>query len=434
MLSKILHRAPPPPNLTVEQRLKNIAARENVRDPKHLSSAQVDFFAEYLDQLRRSNNGKAATEEFFRRMAFENVNTSYIEPFVEAAYANNHPRKEFIGKLYAAFAVANDPDHLVSKMLDDRFYSDALFPLYSFFLLGQAGVELQVNRRETFLYRALASTASVEHIKTCCNLLKLDPNGVKDARQRTLLHRLMDSSKKNSSAEDERNERVLERGGKLGLATTQDIYGCYPDEFGTTKMQHVFAKYFESNTGALQFFKLSSYLQKTLHNFEGLQSIGTRNAEVYLKSENPLVSNKKTTLFEHILQSNDMNIISDLQRLIEPHLRQHNDIESTLPYVFLESYVCGNNPQQDTADSVFAMLQEKSPRDLSTALGFLLMRSSNYLNNYGVAIGNLSAHRDDLEKILNHQLQIGLLDLVTLEVARLEIVAPFKHTTFAPSV
>ena len=265
MLSKILHRAPPPPNLTVEQRLKNIAARENAGDSKYLSSAQVDFFAEYLDQLRRSDNGKEATEAFLRRLAFENVNTSYIEPFVEAAYANNHHRKEFIGNIYADFAVANDPDHLVSKMLDARFYSDSLFPLYSLSLLGQEGVEIQVNHREKFLYRALASDASIEHIKTCCNLLKLDPNTVKDSRHRTLLHILMDSSDNNRSAEDEKKERILERASKMGLVTAQDIFGYYPDEFGTSKMQHVFAKYFQSHGQA--------NLTATLHTPRGLVAL-----------------------------------------------------------------------------------------------------------------------------------------------------------------
>lgn len=165
-------------------------------------------------------------------------------------------------------------------------------------------------------------------------------------------------------------------------------------------------------------------MQATLHNFEGPSSISARNREVYLKTSDPLNPHPKSTMFEHVFNSNDLTIIDECLRLIEPRTEQHMDIEATFPYVFIENYVCSAKAQPEVANQVFNLLQEKTPKDLSTALGFFLMRSPAYYKNYEVDVSQLSQYTPAIENIMAYQRSMGLGDLLHLEAAKLDVIAP----------
>lgn len=385
MLSKILHRKPAPQPASPEETLKAIAStiKNRVEPRAQLGTNDVDFFVDILQTFDARDDAKYVTDRLLDKLASNNTNTSYIEPYVEAAYRYHNPARDFLGNVYAKFALENNPDMLVYKMLDDRFYTEQAFPVHSFALLGQAGGTVPQNVQEKWLFRALASNVSVETLAATANTLKLDPNGVKDKQHRTILHNIMDNFE--TTKDPERLSHLLSRAKSLGLDATPDIFGRRPEDFGSAQAKRIYAQYFATPEAPKN--ALAAYLSATLHQFSGVHSIHSQDISTYVKSTNPVHPTRPTTLFQHVFESNDMAVIAELHDMVLPRTAQHSNFEKMLPYVFLEGYVCGKNPQPHIAQAVFDMMLEKSPRDLSTALGYLLMRSDNYYKNYDVSVG-----------------------------------------------
>lgn len=432
MLSRFLHREPTP-EPTQAQKIAKLASTisELVKDKKPVGYDDVSSFVAVLRSVERNDNGAELKEKLLERLAYHNGNTSYIEPFVETAYKKNHPDRAYLGQAYKEFAasrVANQPlgkgaDFLVYKLLDDRFHHIGDFPVNSFALLGQAGVVVPDNKQEQLLYRAVASSTPIEHIESALFELKLDPNQIKDNQQRTMLHTVMSENNYNRYNGSNEFEHILDRTKKLGIVPSADIFGRYPDEFGDAKTRLMYAQYFEAQTQE-PLSALAAYLQRTVHDFRGLGSIGSRNQEIYLKNSNILEPLLMTKLFEHVFNSNDLDVIAECQRLIQPTTRQHMDIEGSFPYVFIENYVCGPKAKPEVANQVFAYLQDTTPKDLSTALGYFLMRSDNYYNNYEVDAVKLTEYPIAIERIMDYQAIEGLTDLMALETAKLDTLAP----------
>ena len=430
MLSRLLHRKSKPMEPeTAQQKMKNISRvlAEKTSSKKSVGFDDAEYFIDILHRLQANEQGTYLTDMLFMQLAYDNGNTSYIEPFVEAAYKHNHPEKSFLGKMYGDFATSRIPEaagynnatSLVRKLLDDRFYSISDFPVHSLSILGRAGVAVPDNNQETLLYRALASNTPIEQIQSTLANLKLDPEGVKNAQGRTVLHNLMADYQYGDTS---KLEHMLNRAYMLALEPSADIFGRYPDDFGTPATRLMYAQYFEAQTQE-PLPALASYLQSTVHNFSGLGSIGARNTEVYLKAISPVDATPRSTLFEHVLHSHNMAVISELQRLIEPTTRQHTDIERTLPYVFIERYACSAKAKPEIVEQVFALLQDQTPRDLSTALGYFLMRRDAYYKNYDVGAFRLAQYTPAIEKVMAYQAQMGLVDLLKLEKPKLDIIA-----------
>lgn len=429
MLSRLLHRnTTPAAEPTPEQKIAKLSASISsmVKDKKPPAYDDVTAFASILRSVEMGTNGDALKNKLLERLAYNNGNTSYIEPFVEAAYKQNHPERTYIGRSYKEFAksrienqpVGMDASFLVYKLLDDRFHSISDFPVNSFALLGKAGVVVPDNRQEQLLYRAVASSTPIETIQSALTELKLDPNQVKDSQQRTMLHTVMSENNYRRYNGSNEFEHILDRTKKLGIVPSADMFGRYPEEFGDAHTRLMYAQYFESKTQE-SLSALATYLQSTLHNFGGLGSVGSRNQDVYLKSPSPLAPAPKSTMFKHIFNSNDINVIAECQRLIAPTTRQHMDIEGSFPYVFIENYVCSPNAKPEVANQVFALLQDQSPKDLSTALGYFLMRSENYYKNYDVEAAKLTEYPVAVQRIMDYQAMEGLTDLMALETTKL---------------
>lgn len=439
MLSRFLHRTPTP-EPTQAQKIAKLSStiRAQVEPKQLLGFSEASFLIDILRRIEENDNGKEQTDMLLHHLATSNGNTSYIEPFVEAAYKYNHPDKDFLGKLYSNYAASRidaengkNATFLVYKLLDDRFHNIREFPVNSFALLGQVGVAVPENRQETLLRRAMASNTPVEHIKSALAQLKIDPNQIKDDQQRTMLHTLMSENNYNGYRGSTELEHILDRTQKLGVVPAPDVFGRYPEEFGTPESRLVYAQYFESQSQE-RLSALTAYLQETMHNFGGLASIGSRNQEIYLTNPNPLNTTPKSTMFEHIFNSNDMAVISEFQRLIQPTTRQHMEIERSFPYVFIENYVCGPNAKPEVANQVFALLQDQTPKDLSTALGYFLMKSDNYYKNYNVDAAKITEYPIAIERIMDYQALEGLTDLMALEAAKLDTLAPATpQTTFS---
>lgn len=259
MLSRLLHRkstpvvAPTPATLHQLAGPAAKALRDRIEPKQIMTSADVDFAVEVLQRVGRKENGQALTSAVVERLAFDNGNTSYIEPFVEAAYKSNHSEKAFLGQLYVDFiekAKAAEENHkkahmLVYKMIDERFYSSREFPVHAMSLLGRQGVTVPDNIQERLLYRALASNTPIDQIKSTLESLKLDPNSVKDSQHRTLLHNLMADIQHG----DIRGfKHVLERAQQLGIEPSLDIFGRSPGEFGSAKMRAIYSENFEGRS------------------------------------------------------------------------------------------------------------------------------------------------------------------------------------------
>ena len=432
MLSRILHRnktAPAPSS--PEEELKAIAAtiKSRVEPRSTVSTRDVDFFVQILLTFAAREDVKYVTDRLLDKLATNNINTSYIEPYVESAYKNSHPDRDFLGNIYASFAAENNSTMLVYKMLDERFYTSKDFPVHSFALLGQKGVTVPENLQENWLFRALASNVPVDLLVSCAGALKLDPNSVKDKQHRTVLHSIMDDF--NTTKDAEKLTHLLSRAKAMGIAATPDIFGRRPEDFGTAQAKLIFAQHFATVDAPKN--ALAAYLADTMHNFGGVHYIGPQDVDAYAKGSNPLQKARPTTLFKHVLESNDMDVISELQSMILPRTQQHSNFEKMLPYVFLERYVCGSNPNPDVAQAVFDMMLDKSPRDLSTALGYLLMRSDAYYKNYDVNIQNLGMFLQAIERIVDYQKTQGLHDLVNLETPAIErLAAPVASVSMAP--
>ncbi len=436
MLSRILHRnktAPAPSS--PEEELKAIAAtlKSRVEPRSTVSTRDVDFFVQILLTFAAREDAKYVTDRLLDRLATSNTNTSYIEPYVESAYKNSHPDRDFLGNIYASFAASfaaeNNSTMLVYKMLDERFYASKDFPVHSFALLGQNGVTVPENVQENWLFRALASNVPVDLLVSCAGALKLDPNSVKDKQHRTVLHSIMDDF--NTTKDAEKLTHLLSRAKAMGIDATPDIFGRRPEDFGTAQAKLIFAQHFATVDAPKN--ALAAYLADTMHNFGGVHYIGPQDVDAYAKGSNPLQKARPTTLFKHVLESNDINVISELHDMITPRTQQHSNFERMLPHVFLERYVCGSNLKPDVAQAVFDMMLEKSPRDLSTALGYLLMRPDVYYKNYDVNIQNLGMFLPAIERIVDYQRTQGLHDLVNLETQAIErIAAPLLSDSMAP--
>lgn len=430
MLSRILHRDPPPPPPSPEEKIKAIAAtiKERVEPRAQVGSRDVDFFVDILQTFSARSDAKYVTDRLLDRLSTSNSNTSYIEPYVEAAYKNHHPARDFLGKVYAQFAVNNEPDRLVYKMLDERFYAPNAFPVHSFALLGQAGGTVPQSVQEKWLLRALESDVPTEILASAANFLKLDPNGVKDKQHRAVLHNIMDNFETTKDAKH--LTHLLSRAKSLGIEATPDIFGRRPEDFGSAQAKRIYAQHFATQEPPKN--ALAAYLSATLHQFSGVHSIHAQDTSAYAKSTNPVHPTRPTTLFQHVFESNDMAVISELHDMVLPRTEQHSNFEKMLPYVFLERYVCGKAPQPDIVQAVFDMMLEKSPRDLSTALGYLLMRSDAYYKNYDVNAHNLGMFMPAIERVMDYQRDQGLHDLVGLEKQTLDrIMVPYLGNLMA---
>ncbi len=431
MLSKILHRKSAPTPVSPEEKIRAIAAtiKERVEPRGQVGTNDIDFFVDILQTFGARDDAKYVTDRLLDRLSTSNSNTSYIEPYVESAYKNHHPARDFLGKIYAQFAVENNPDMLVYKMLDERFYAQQAFPVHSFALLGQAGATIPKNVQEKWLHRALASNVPTDTLAAAASALKLDPNGVKDKQHRTVLHSIMDDF--NTTRDTEHLTHLLSRAKSLGVQATPDIFGRRPEDFGSAQAKRIYAQHFATQESPKH--ALAAYLAATLHQFSGVHSIHSQDTSAYAKTTNPVHPTRPTTLFQHVFDSNDVSVIAELHDMVLPRTEQHTNFEKMLPYVFLEGYVCGKNPQPQVAQAVFDMMLDKSPRDLSTALGYLLMRSDAYYKNYDVNIQNLGMFMPAIERVLDYQKAQGLHDLVDLETQALErIAAPVLGDSMAP--
>lgn len=420
LLSRLLHRTPaaPEPIDICRQTVRDIRAL--IKPLEVPNEAKVEAFVRILAGIETQPNAAQLKQDVLHQLAFGNTNTSYIEPFVNAAFAQGHPQKTALGQMYKDFVVANNDAWLVSKMLDNRFYSADQFPVYAMGLLGQAGVQIPDHSKFQWIRRALLSETPITQIKASADAMKFDLNAVRDREHGTILHELMSSSDRSSP----NLEHMLSRAQQLGIQRTPDLYGRYPEEFGRATDVLIFAKHYDVNS-MNPLNALRDYLSRTVHNFGGLQEVHPKNTSIYLK-ENGLLSavEQKTTLFEHVLASNNKTIISELNSLVAPKI-QHNDIDATLPYVFLANYVCAPNGQSDEAlvNDLFAMFQREQPRELSTAMGALL-RSDAYCENNNVNIHELTRYRAAVENVLGYQEQKGLTDLLALEKDRLQTLVP----------
>ena len=411
MLSRFLHKTPATPEERCKELARNIKGRLKPRTLAN--SADVNVFVAAINELNTKPNGDELVQKLLTHLAFSNTNTSYIEPLIEAAYTNHHPDKEKLGALYSSFAVANQPDTLIRKMLDDRFYRDDVFPVHALSLLGAQGVRVPGNNHMHWMFRALKSSTDIKEIAQCAELLQFDVNFVSDVHRKTVLHEIMLGSYTSTMP-----THLLERAKVLGVNATPDIFGRFPDMFGSAALKLTYHQYFPSQRQT-PVKALASYLERTLHeSFGGITSIGPRNTEVYVNDGTPIKHPSKTTLFEHILRSNDMEVVKEAYALIAPRQVQHDDIERTFASVFLERFICGThaNVDHEFAHDVFALLQKDSPLELSTALGHLLMRSDAYYKNYDVNPSPLTdTFVQEVSKIMQYQTEQGLTSLLKLE-------------------
>lgn len=421
-LSRILHRSSSAAPAVDVSREAVRQIRALIKPQQLMGVPELNAFLKVFETLKDQPDSETVTKKVLHDLAFSNTNTSYIEPFVNAAFQYNHPQKQELGKMYSEFVANNDSSWLVSKMLDDRFYASSSFPVYAFGLLGQAGVTVPEHAQSRWIHRALLSETPVDQIRASAAAMRLDVNAVKDNEHRTILHTLMADSLYDHNRH---LEHIFSRAKQLGIERTQDIFGRYPEEFGRPADVLVFAKsYTVSNQEPLN--ALRDYLTNTLHQFSGLHDVRPYNTEIYLK-DNGLLSafDQKTTLFEHVLASNDKTIVAEFNSLVIPKV-QHSDTTVTLPYVFLAKYVCSPAGQSDKTlvNDLFAMFQQTSPKELSTALGSLLMRSNGYCVNHDVDIHQLANYAPAIANIMEYQQQKGLTNLLVLEKERLGTLKP----------
>ena len=139
MLSRILHRQKTP-ELTLSDKIRKMSIPLKEKIKTSLRYEDVDVFMSILNTLDEQSDGAFKKEMLLQHLAFDNMNTSYIEPYIEAAFKQQHPEKSKLADTYHQFIQGKNTGVLVSKLLDDRFYNIETFPVYSFLLLGKAGV------------------------------------------------------------------------------------------------------------------------------------------------------------------------------------------------------------------------------------------------------------------------------------------------------
>ena len=152
------------------------------------------------------------------------------------------------------------------------------------------------------------------------------------------------------------------------------------------------------------------------------------NSEIYVTSPDPLNTFKKITLFEHVLDSNDYDVVTQQYLLTMNALKLPEHIDQSFGYIFLEH--CAK-PTSDKAvnQKLFDWLQQTNPQELSTALGYFLMRSDAYYKNYEVNAQHLvREYQPQIENIMAFQQAAGLTPLLEMETKRLEeiksLIAP----------
>jgi len=423
MLSRILHRQKTP-ELTLSDKIRKMSTPLKEKRKTSLRYEDVDVLMSILNTLDEQSDGAFKKEMLLQHLAFDNMNTSYIEPYIEAAFKQQHPEKRKLADTYHQFIQGKNTGVLVSKLLDDRFYNIETFPVYSFLLLGKAGAQVSDNQKDTWLFRALASQTPIDHIQAAATALSLDVHTIKDKYGQNILHRCMkDYGLENTQL----LSHLLTRAKEIGIKSEPDIFGRHPEEFGSLKNRLLYAEHYES-AHIPKVNALVKYLNDTVHNSRGVNMINSVNSEIYVTSPDPLNAFKKITLFEHVLDSNDYDVVTQQYLLTMNALKLPEHIDQSFGYIFLEH--CAK-PTSDKAvnQKLFDWLQQTNPQELSTALGYFLMRSDAYYKNYEVNAQHLvKEYQPQIENIMAFQQAAGLTPLLEIETKRLEeiksLIAP----------
>lgn len=348
---------------------------------------------------------------FLKHLAFDYLNRSYVEPFIEAAYIIDHPDRAELAKLYANFTAVHDTERLVLRLLDDRYHDEHNFPVHAFSLMGSRGAKIADNQQKTWLRSALLSKVPVEKLQECIELLNFDIHNIKDRFMQNILHDLVGGEDRLSLMD---LSYAISRAQQLGIQNKPDIFGRFPEDLGDPAVNMVYSQYYATQKNP-PLNELMAYLISTSHQFVNILSRG--DSVFYTKTKTVFDSEyiKQTTLFAHVFKSKDLNIVSQLQQVQNSDLYPEHDIKKTLSYYFLEKVACDPATDRVFVNHVFAMFQEKSPMELSSALGLMAIRGHAYLESRKITADPLKHYPEAIMAITEYQKTQGLHQLIELE-------------------